>query len=484
MSIWRGATEQPDAAHIPPASGTNVRDDGISSPRRTLIFSTVALALLMGSIDSTIVATALHTIQHGLHASIIWVGWTITVYSLGQVLVLPLAGRLSDQYGRRRVFVASVVVFTAASLCCGLANDIYVLVALRAVQALGGAGFTPSATGIVVDHFGAARDRAVGLFGSIFPIGALIGPILGGVFVAYWSWRGIFLVNVPIGLLLIAMCLKYIPADTHVRRPGQPKRRLDVVGMGLLGAGVLAAMLGLSTLGGTGPRVLSVQFLGLEIFAGATLWIFVWHVARAPDPFIRPLLLYGRGFGTVNVINFLYGGVATGLGTLIPLYATERYGISALDSGTLLTARGITVIALSALAVLALRRTGYRWPMFVGFLVTAAGMLALAVAPVGMSPYAWLAASAAIIGVGVGWGGPATRNASLQLAPDQSAAIAGLRTTARQAGSITAISITTAILAQAADPGVAQAHIFAVMALVLVAALPLVVRVPEHHGKW
>ena len=141
--------------------------DGILNPRsesrpihRGLVFAIVALTLLMMSIDSTIVATALHSLRHGLHTSIDWAGWTITAYSLGFVVMLPVSGKLSEQYGCRRVFLGSVVAFTIASLCCGLADNIYVLIALRGLQAAGGAGFTPSATEIIVDYFGdVARSR-------------------------------------------------------------------------------------------------------------------------------------------------------------------------------------------------------------------------------------------------------------------------------------------------------------------------------------
>ncbi len=129
-----------------------------------MVFAIVAFALLMMSVDSTIVATALDSLQRGLDTSINWAGWTITAYSLGFVLMLPVSGKLAERYGRRRVFIGSVFAFTFASLCCGLADDIFVLIALRALQAAGGAGFTPSATGIVVDHFGDQRDRAVSLF--------------------------------------------------------------------------------------------------------------------------------------------------------------------------------------------------------------------------------------------------------------------------------------------------------------------------------
>src|SRR5580658_2831277 len=220
---------------------------GESGPiHRGVVFAIVGLALLMMSIDSTIVATALHSLRIGLHTSIDWAGWTITAYALGFVVVLPISGKLSEQYGCRRVFLGSVVAFTIASLCCGLADNIYVLVALRGLQAAGGAGFTPSATEIIVNYFGDARDRAVSLFGSIFSIGAMIGPIFGGLFVSYWTWRGIFLVNVPIGIAVAVLAIRYIPRDES--RAEGPRPRMDIVGMALLGGGLLSGMLAVSYL--------------------------------------------------------------------------------------------------------------------------------------------------------------------------------------------------------------------------------------------
>ncbi len=436
----------------------------------------------MSSLDGTIVATALHAMQQGLDTSINWASWTITAYSVGMVLMLSLAGKLSDRVGRRRFFLGSVVVFTGASLCCGLATNIYVLIALRAVQAAGGAGFTPSATGIVVDNFGSARDKAVGLFGSIFPIGSMIGPIFGGLFVAYWSWRGIFFVNVPIGVLLVVLGLRYIPRDpvraAHERRP------IDLRGMALLGVGTLALMLGITGLGQQGTRLLSPLIIGSGIVAALGLGLFARHIRQVPDPFIAPRLIVGRGFGAVNVINMLYGGAATGLMVLVPLYAINRYQIGALGSGTLLTAEGISVIVTSSLAAMALRRTGYRLPLYVGSALIAVGMIALAVLPSGVSSYAWLAIACSVVGIGTGVSSPAGRNAGLQLAPDQSAGIAALRTTGRQVGSIASISITTAILAQSADPGSVQATVYVVFAVLLIVCLPVIARIPEHRGSW
>jgi EmrB/QacA subfamily drug resistance transporter len=465
-----------------PSAPDSGSDKHLEPARRTLIFAVVALALLMSSLDQTIVATALHALQHGLGASINWTSWTITVYSVSLVLMLSVAGKLSDRYGRRRVFLASVALFAGASLCCGLANDIYVLIVLRALQAAGGAGFTPSATGIVVDYFGESRDKAVGLFGSIFPIGAIIGPIFGGLFVAYWSWRGIFFVNVPIGVLLVALGLRYIPRD--LPRDGHGFPAMDMAGMILLGVGGLTGMIGVSYLGEAGATLWSPLFVGPVLAATVALGLFFHHIHRAADPFIPPRFIHGRGFGAVNVINVLYGGAASGLIALVPLYAINRYRIGALGSGTLLTAQGVAVIVLSSLAALALRQTGYRRPLYVGAAVVAAGMLLLAASPPGVSAYLWLAASSCIVGIGAGWSAPASRNACLQLAPEQSASLAALRSTGRQVGSITSISIATALLAQAADPGVVQAYVFATFAVLLIVAMPVIAKVPEHRGSW
>jgi EmrB/QacA subfamily drug resistance transporter len=471
--------------------GQDVSDlAGVSAPvghdqpvRHVAAFSIIALALLMMSIDGTIVATALHTMQRDLGTSINWVGWTLTAYAFGFMLMLPVSGRLCDRYGRRRVFLASVIVFTAVSLCCGLATNVFVLIVLRALQAAGGAGFTPSATGIIVDHFGDARDRAVSLFGSIFPVGSMIGPIFGGLFVTYWTWRGVFLVNVPIGVAVVLLALRYIPRD----RPGTGSARagMDAVGMALLGVGILAGMFAATYLGEKGAHVWSPLFAVPLAIALGTVAAFVRHVHHTDQPFIAPRLIHGTGFGAVNLINVLFGGVTQGIVALIPLYAANRYGIDALQSGTLLIAEGIAAVALSTVMALALRRTGYRLPLYVGCVIIVAGVALLAVhPPASLSPYLWLAGSAFLIGTGFGTINPACRNAGLQLAPEHSATVAALRSMVMQFGSITTISIATAVLASSGNPGGVQAWFDLEAAALLLVMLPLTARIPEHRGSW
>jgi EmrB/QacA subfamily drug resistance transporter len=445
---------------------------------RYVVFAIVSLALLMASVDQTIVATALPALQHDLHAAVNWSSWTITIYALGQILMLPVAGKLGEQYGRKRIFLGAAVLFTAASLCCGFSTNIYLLIALRAAQAIGGGAFMPSATGIVAQIFGRDRDRAVGLFSSIFPIGGIIGPVLGGLFVTYWSWRGIFLVNVPLGIALVVLGAVFIPASSRTR--GQ---RLDIRGVLLLGAALLPAMFGIAWLGG-GASPASPVFLVPEAVAAIALAAFVRHSARAAAPFIQIRYLAGRGFGVMNLINFLYGSSVLGFGALIPLYAHARYGLAILAGGTLLTARGVGMIATAGMTVFLLRRTGYRWPIAIGSVLAAGGLLMTALSPAGLSPYGWLAIAAAVCGIGMGISTPGANNATLQLAPENAAALSGLRAMFRQTGAITAVSITTAIVARSATPGLTQAHVFLVFAIIVLATIPLILRVPEHRGRW
>ena len=432
----------------------------------------------MVAVDQTIVATALPSIQADLHTRINWAGWTITIYSLAQVLAMPVAGKLSDQFGRKTIFTCAVAVFTTSSLCCGLSHSIYLLIALRGVQALGGGCFMPSASGIVSDQFGPDRDRALAMFTSILPIGGIVGPVLGGLFVTYWSWRGIFLINVPIGVALVFLCAVVIPRST--RRDRTP---VDGLGVALLGTMLLAVMFGFAFLG-AGSSPASWSFLvpeGLGLTAGL---LFVRHIQRHTAPFIPARLLYGHGFGVMNLINFVYGGAVLGLAAVVPLYAELRYRLHPLAAGTLLTSRAVGMIAVAGIASMALRRTGSRRPMIVGFSLITVGLVLLWLPPHFVGPYGWLAAAAGLTGLGMGLAVPATNNATLQLAPDQVAAITGLRGMFRQSGSILTISATTALLATAHDPAVAQSRVFLVFAVLMVALIPLILAVPDHHGQW
>lgn len=437
----------------------------------------------MTTVDVTIVATALDTLKEELNAPVNWIGWTMTAYSFGFVLMLPLSAKLSAQFGARRLYLISVATFTFASLCCGLVNSIYILIPLRILQALGAAGITPSVTSIIVDHFGSARDRAVSLFGSIFPIGIMLGPIFGGLFVTYWSWRWIFFVNVPIGIAVILLSLKFIPHDSLEKLKTEAKMNLN--GLLWLGIGLLAGMFAITFLGQENTSIFSFSFCSLFILSVGGLWQFFRHINQARQPFIIPRFVHGKGFGAVNLLNILYSGMTSGVLSLVPLYAANRYGINAMDSATLLIAQGAASVIFSTAMTVLLRRTGYRPPLFVGCLIIMSGIALLACPPLfDISSYFWLAGSAFFVGVGMGVISPPARNAGLQLAPEDSATIAALRTLCLQLGAIITIGIATAIIAGTSTPGVIQAWVFAGIAVIYLIGLPLITRIPEHKGAW
>jgi MFS family permease len=255
--------------------------------------------------------------------------------------------------------------------------------------------------------------------------------------------------------------------------------------MALLGSGLFAGMLAASYLGESNAQAWSATFVAPLAIAIVALWGFFRHINHSSHPFIAPHLIHGPGFGPVNLINGLYGGIPFGVIALIPLYATNRYGINALGAGTLLVAQGAAAIILSVAAALVIRRTGYRPPLYVGGVIAATGTLLLALSPMaGIPPYAWLAGSAFLVGAGTGALNPASRNAGLQLAPEHSSTLAALRSMSMQIGSIITIAIATAVLASSHDRAGAQALVYIAAALLLVAVLPLITRVPEHRGSW
>ena len=234
------------------------------------------------------------------------------------------------------------------------------LIGLRVLQAAGGAAFMPAASGIVMDVFGDNRQRALGLFSSIFPLGALVGPIVGGIILTHWSWRAVFLVNVPIGSAFTMLAWKYLPSSAG--RHGRP----DVAGALLMGGGVLGLMLAITDLGSRTVGIISPSFLVPFVFAVFAAGRSCAIAPPPPKPVIPFQLLRGRAFAASNAINVVWGACAIGFGSLVPLFAEDRYGLTPLSSGTLLTARAIGEIVLAISASVLIHRTGYRVPIIAG----------------------------------------------------------------------------------------------------------------------
>lgn len=448
------------------------------SPRRWAVFAVVAVALLTVSIDQTAVAAAMTSMGRDLGTTIAWAGWTITIYSVGQVLALPLAGVLCARYGPRRVFLCSVAVLVAATLCSALAPNIAVLIAFRLCQGMAGGMMLPAESAVVAHEFGPDRDRALGLFATVFPVGAILGPLVGGVVTTVWSWRMIFVVTLPVGLLLLVLGAWLVPSP-----PTEPPGRFDLRGMALLFTLLLSFMVTVTRLSSPAPGAMEIA-AGVVVAVGSAT-VLLRHCRRHPDPVIPVRLLATPGLGAINIANVLYGAAALGFAALVPNFAEQRYSIAPLAAGVLLTARAAGMISTSGAAVAVLRRTGHRPLVLGGFAAITLGLgLTAAPPPPAVSPTAWLLLTSAVCGLGLGVSTPAANNAGLHLVPDAIAAVSGLRMLFRQTGAIASVSVITAVATASTDPGAATAWGFAALAVLMAGGALVVARVPNQRGSW
>jgi EmrB/QacA subfamily drug resistance transporter len=435
----------------------------------------VGIALFMSTVDGTIVATGLPTIRTALHTRLNWVSWTIAAYQLGLAVSMPLAGRIADQLGHKRVFVWSAALFTLTSLLCGMSINIETLIALRVIQALGGGAFMPAASGIVASAFGEQRHRALGLFTSIFPLGTLVGPIVGGFIITDWTWRGLFWVVVPFGVVFTTLAIVYLPVSPA------PGGHADIASALSFGVALFGVTLAFTELGNPHTRFLSggvVLALLASVISAVTFVRRLFHVSQ---PFIPLVLLKGRAFLASNIINFIWGTCAVGISSLIPSYGQERYHLTPLASGTLLSARAICEILFATIASLLIHRTGFRVPLIIGISILSGGVVLLAVPATGVSSYVWLAGSSALTGIGIGLSAPAANNACIELAPNNVGAIIGIRGAARQSGGILAIVLATAAATRGTDESETLSHAFIIFGVILFLTIPLVLLVP--NGK-
>ncbi len=451
-------------------------------PKQIGIFVVVSLALLMSSIDSTIVAVGLPSMMAGLHTNLVWIGWVLTGYSLMQTIIMPMAGKLSDDFGRKNLFLGCVVLFTGSSMLCALAPNVYLLIFFRVLQAIGGGAFMPSAAGIVSDVFGAKnRGTAIGLFTSVFPIGGIIGPNLGGWVIDNFSWRAMFSVNVPIGIVLLAVGVFLLPSGGRVAT----SRSIDLVGAGAFAAGIVGIMYGMTVWGN--EVNFSAQVVLWIVLGIAALLYFVYHEGHSRDPMIDLRLLKERAFFAANLYNLLYGALVFGFFSFIPLYAVDQYGLSASAAGFILTPRAVVMIAVSAISSFMLIRFGYRLPMIIGIVLVAISLFLTSQGwhnktffGHGVSNVVLLSSLIMISGFGVGIGGPAANNAAIELMPDAVARITGLRGMFRTTGGVLGTASIVLFLSHYKNQGVGLEHVFFGLSILVLLVIPPIFLIPDN----
>jgi EmrB/QacA subfamily drug resistance transporter len=337
-----------------------------------VIMSGLMMGMFLAALDQTIVSTALPTIVGDFHHSNL-LSWVITAYLLASTASTPIWGKAGDLYGRKRLFQLAIVVFLVASALCGLSRNIYELIAFRGLQGVGGGGLLSLAFAIIGDVIPPReRGRYQGYFGAVFGVSSVVGPLAGGFAVDHLTWRYIFYVNLPLGIVALIVTNRVLRLPVRRRQVN-----IDWWGAILLVAGVSCILLAVQ-LGGSSYRWASWQIIGLFVLGALVLAGFTLWEARAPEP-ILPLGLFRlRIFTVSNVISFVSGVAMFGALAFLPQYLQLVHGVSATESGLLLLPLLVGLLAMSISSGIYISRTGrYRWFPLAGTIIVTIGLALL-----------------------------------------------------------------------------------------------------------
>ena len=352
------------------SEGTSVR----------IVFGGLMLVLLLAALDQTIVATALPTIV-GDFGGLEHISWVVSAYLLGQTAVTPLYGKLGDLYGRKRVLQGAIVLFLVGSALCGAAQSLPMLIAFRAIQGLGGGGLivlTQAAIGDVVPP--RDRGRYQGFFGAVFGVSSVLGPLLGGLFVDHLSWRWIFYVNLPIGLVALVVLGATLPAAATRSRPA-----IDYLGAALLG-GALSGIVLVTSLGGNTWAWGSAKTIAVGAAALVLLAAFVRVERRAAEPVLPLRLFANRVFAVGCSVGLIVGFALFGAVTFLPLFFQTVNGAGPTESGLRLIPLMAGLLLTSIASGQIISRVGrYRAFPIVGTGVIVIGFLLLSTMGTGTS---------------------------------------------------------------------------------------------------
>ena len=416
----------------------------LSRQRRLLVLAICCLSLFMVGIDNTIVNVALPSIQRGLHAPVSGLQWIVDAYTVVMAGFLILAGSTADRLGRRRIFQVGLASFTVASLLCSLAPGLGWLVAFRGLQAIGGSMLNPVALSIIANTFTDSRERAraIGVWGGVFGLSIALGPVLGGVLTDSVGWRGIFWVNIPVGVAGIVLTALFVP-ESRAARP----RRVDPVGQVL----VIVALASLTYAIIEGPSTgwTSPLILGLFAVAAAALAGLIFYEPRRREPLLDLRFFRSAPFSGATLIAVSAFAATGGFLFLNTLYLQDVRGLSALHAGLYTLPLAVMTLLLAPLSGWITGRRGPRLPLLVaGVAMTTGGLLLTGLAPA--TPVFWLLTAYLTFGIGSGLVNPPITNTAVSGMPRAQAGVAAaVASTSRQVGQSLGVAVVGAAVTSA-----------------------------------
>ena len=407
------------------------------------VLALTSIASFMVALDALVVTTALTTIRLDLDASVEALEWTVNAYGLSFAALLLTGAALGDRFGRRRMFAAGLAVFIAASAACALSGSAAALIAARAVQGVGAALVMPLAMALLGAAFPREqRAKALGIFGSVTGLALIAGPVVGGAIAAGLAWQWIFWVNLPIGLIALALVYR------HIEESQTASTAIDIVGLALVTGAALALVWGLMRANAAGWTSLQVALaLGLGVTLAA---IFIGYEHGALAPMVPMRLFASRSFSAGNAVGFLLYASMYGVVFLLPQFLQNAQGEDALGAGLRLLPWTATLFVFAPVGGALVNRVGERPLVVAGLMLQAIGFAWIAQRAAPGLPYGEIVVPLIIAGSGVSMAMPAAQNAVLSsVAPTEIGKASGVFNTLRYFGGVFGVALLVAVFAMA-----------------------------------
>jgi EmrB/QacA subfamily drug resistance transporter len=429
------------------------------------VLALTSIASFMVALDALVVTTALTTIRLDLDASVEALEWTVNAYGLSFAALLLTGAALGDRFGRRRMFAAGLALFVAASAACALSGSAAALIAARAVQGIGAALVMPLAMALLSAAFPREqRAKALGIFGSVTGLALIAGPVVGGAIAAGLAWQWIFWVNLPVGLVALALVYRRIEESQGV------DATLDFVGLALVTGAALALVWGLmraNAVGWASPQVAGALALGAALAA-----IFVGHELRTPAPMVPMRLFASRSFSAGNAAGFLLYGSMYGVVFLLPQFLQSAQGNDPLGTGLRLLPWTATLFVFAPIGGALVNRIGERPLIVAGLLLQATGFAWIALRASPALPYIEIVVPLIVAGAGVSMAMPAAQNAVLSsVAATEIGKASGVFNTLRYFGGVFGVAILVAAFSMAGSFRSADAFVAGFVPAMSIAAI-------------